>query len=256
MSEKITELVMILDRSGSMSGLEGDTIGGYNSLIEKQKKEEGECKVTTVLFDDQYKLLYDREDISNIKKLTDKQYYARGCTALLDAIGKTINNIDKSKEDGSQVLVMIITDGLENASHEYSFNKIKKMIEERKDKGWKFTFLGANIDAVEAASNIGIDSDDAAGYVNDKQGIHINFQVMNKAVSSYRKCNKIDKDYLDEVRENKKEKDQKANEQEDKNASTKTCNKDSVKNHLTKNLMDAVIFEDDPEDDEAEEVIF
>ena len=153
MKNNLTEMVFILDRSGSMCGLEGDTIGGFNSMIDNQKKQEGEALVTTVLFDNEYELLHDRVKLSEIKKMTDKEYYVRGCTALLDAVGRTISHISMirkyiRKEDIPQnTIIAITTDGMENASHEYNYEQIKKMIEEKKKDGWEFLFIGANIDA-------------------------------------------------------------------------------------------------------------
>ena len=162
MKKGLTELVMILDRSGSMSGLEADTIGGFNSLIDKQKKEEGEAYVSVVLFDDRSEVLYDRVDIRKIEPMNDKQYYVRGCTALLDAVGGAIHHISTvhkyaRKEDVPEKTIFIITtDGMENASHQYTYEKVRRMIERRKEQyHWEFMFLGANIDAVKEAKQAG-----------------------------------------------------------------------------------------------------
>ena len=163
MRENLTELVFILDRSGSMSGLEADTIGGFNSMIKKQQKEEGEAIVSTVLFDDQCEVLHDRVEISKIKKMTEDDYYVRGCTALLDAVGGAIHHIGnihkyaREEDRPAKTLFIITTDGLENASHRYTFKDIKRMIERQKEKyNWEFLFLGANIDAIEVTGNMGI----------------------------------------------------------------------------------------------------
>lgn len=195
MKKGLTEVVFILDRSGSMSGLEADTIGGFNSLLEKQKKEEGEALVTTVLFDDQVEVLYDRVDIKKSESMTDKQYYVRGCTALLDAIGETVHNINKAqkamaeKDRPEKTMFVITTDGMENASREYDYDKVKKMIEKKKAKNnWEFLFLGANIDAVEVAGKFGIAANRAVNYKCDSAGTARNFGALSKAVSSVRRA--------------------------------------------------------------------
>lgn len=199
MKENLTELVFILDRSGSMSGLESDTIGGYNSLIAKQKKEKGEAIVTTVLFDDRMKMIHNRMPIELVKKLTKKDYYVGGCTALLDAVGETIDHIwsehKKLKKDErpAKTLFVITTDGLENASKKYSFKDIKKMIEKQKEKhNWEFLFLGANIDAIEVAGSMGISADRAANYHCDSEGTALNYSVLGAAISRARKCENAD----------------------------------------------------------------
>ncbi len=193
MNKNLTEIVYILDRSGSMSGLEKDTIGGYNSFLEKQKHETGEAVVTTVLFDDKYDIIHDRVDIKKIKPLTSKEYYARGMTALLDAIGKTINHIGGRHKNAldsevpEKTIVVITTDGLENASCEFSLKKVKTMIERQKKKyGWEFIFLGANIDAIDVAKGVGIDEDRAATYYADDVGTEINFRAIGNVVSHIR----------------------------------------------------------------------
>jgi uncharacterized protein YegL len=193
MKKGLTELVFILDRSGSMSGLESDTIGGYNSLLEKQKKEPGECIITTVLFDDKYELLHDRINIKGILPITVKEYYVRGSTALLDAIGRTINKVGNAQkntaeeERAEKVMVVITTDGMENASREYDYCKVRQMIERQKEKyGWEFIFLGANIDAVETAARFGISADRAANYHADSEGVRLNYRAVSDAVSSFR----------------------------------------------------------------------
>lgn len=192
-NKNLTEMVFILDRSGSMAGLENDTIGGYNSLIKKQKKEQGEAVVTLVLFDDQYELVYDHADINKIKPLTNREYYARGMTALLDAVGKTITQVQNrhqtalENEIPNKTMVVIITDGYENASKEFNLNKIKQMIEtQKKDCEWEFLFLGANIDAVSAAADIGISADRAVTYQPDEEGTRMNFDSLNSVAECVR----------------------------------------------------------------------
>jgi uncharacterized protein YegL len=201
-----TELVFILDRSGSMSGLESDTIGGYNSLLSKQRTEEGIAIVTTVLFDDKFELLHDRLDIKGVSDITDKDYYVRGSTALLDAIGKTINKIGnvqkytKPEMRADKVLVIITTDGMENSSVEYSYDHIKMMIDRQKTQyGWEFIFLGANIDALATAQRFGIDASRAANYHADKMGTHLNYSTLNKTVSKFRSEAKIDDDWKTDI---------------------------------------------------------
>ena len=190
MKKGLTELVFILDRSGSMSGLESDTIGGFNGMIEKQRKSVGEANVTTVLFDDHYELIHDRFPLEAVSPLTDKDYYARGCTALLDAVGKTICkmiNVQKRlPEDrkAEKVIFVITTDGLENASKEYKYGEIRRMIRQQKEEyGWEFLFLGANMDAVQEAGKFGIGEDRSATYKNDSEGVAKNFRVMEKVIS-------------------------------------------------------------------------
>ena len=195
MKENLTELVFILDRSGSMSGLEADTIGGFNSMIKKQQKEDGEAVVSTVLFDDKIDVIHDRVNISKIEKLTEDDYYVRGCTALLDAVGRAIHHIGnvqkyaRDEDRPAKTLFVITTDGLENASREYTFKDIKRMIERQKEKyNWEFLFLGANIDAIEVAGNMGISRERAANYNCDAMGTALNYSVLEKAVSKIRKC--------------------------------------------------------------------
>ena len=195
MRKNLTEIVFILDRSGSMSGLEADTIGGYNSLIERQKKEEGEAYISTVLFDDTCEVLHDRVSLDKIKPMTDKEYYVRGCTALLDAIGGAIHHIGnvhkyaREEDRPEKTLFIITTDGQENASHRYTYEKVKHMVERQKEKfGWEFLFLGANIDAIAEAGRFGIKADRAVNYNCDSVGTEVNFKALNKAVSSVRCC--------------------------------------------------------------------
>ena len=195
MKEKnnVTELVFILDRSGSMAGLESDTIGGFNAMIEKQRKEDGECYVSTVLFDNDSEILHDRVKLSEIKPMTDSDYTVRGCTALIDAIGSTINHIGdihkyaRPEDVPEHTVFVITTDGMENASHKYTSEAVKKMIQDRKGKsGWEFLFIGANIDAVETAAQYGIDSDRAVNYNADKMGTKVVYDSIAKAVSGVR----------------------------------------------------------------------
>ena len=203
------ELVFILDRSGSMSGLEKDTIGGYNSMLQKQRKsEKGEVYVTTVLFDDRYELLYDRVSLNKMKSITEKEYYVRGSTALLDAVGKTISQVKanqnslKKNERAKKVMFVIITDGEENASKEYTAEKVKKMIEEqKKTEKWEFLFLGANIDAVSTAKRFGIDSSRAVRYNSDSIGTKKNFEVLNEAVEEVRSGRELTKSWKQEIEE-------------------------------------------------------
>lgn len=197
MKNKVTELVYILDRSGSMSGLESETIGGYNSMIKKQMEEDGagNLLVSTVLFDNEVEVLHDRMPVDKIKPITDKEYYVRGCTALLDAIGSSINHIKKEHKNMNEedvpekVLFIITTDGMENASREYSYKKIKKMIEHQKEKkNWEFIFLGANIDAISVAESFGVSKNRAVRYECDSYGTSLNFNVMSNVISKARKC--------------------------------------------------------------------
>ena len=194
MRKGLTEVVFILDRSGSMSGLESDTIGGFNSMIEKQKKEKGEAYISTILFDDQSEVLYDRIPVAKVEPMNDNQYFVRGCTALLDAIGGAIHHISnvhkyaREEDRPEKTLFIITTDGMENASRTYSYKKVKKMVEHEKEKyGWEFLFLGANIDAIETAGRFGISADRSVNYVCDSVGTTLNYRVLGETVSSFRK---------------------------------------------------------------------
>ena len=188
----ITEAVFILDRSGSMGGLENDTIGGFNSMIEKQKKQEGEAYVTTVLFDGDVETLHDRIPVCEVAPLTEKDYYVRGCTALLDAIGMTVEHIEKvhryqRREDVPENTVFVITtDGLENASRKFDSATVKKLIEKKKADGWEFLFIGANIDAVETAAKVGIGADRAVNYHADACGTAVLFDTVSEAIEDVR----------------------------------------------------------------------
>lgn len=207
MKKNMTELVFILDKSGSMSGLEKDTIGGYNSMLTKQQAIEGDCRITTVLFNHNYELLHDRIDIRAVGSITLEEYKVGGSTALLDAIGKTIqkiSNVQKhTAEDYSaeKVMFVIITDGEENSSRKYSVGEIKTAIERQKTKyGWEFVFLGANIDAIETADNFGIAADRAIDYIADSEGTKLNYKVMERTVTSFRESGAITEDLFDEIR--------------------------------------------------------
>ena len=196
MKKNLIEIVFILDRSGSMAGLESDTIGGFNSLIAKQKKEEGQALVTTVLFDDRSEVLHDRVPLERIRPMTEDDYYVRGCTALLDALGETIHRIAtihkyaREEDRPEKTLFIITTDGKENASKHYSYDKVKQMVEKEKSKyGWEFLFLGANIDALDVAGRMGISSDRAANYHSDEEGTALNYSVLSDAVAAVR-CNR------------------------------------------------------------------
>ncbi len=199
MKNNITELVFILDRSGSMAGLEKDTIGGFNAMIEKQKKEEGGCFVSTVLFDNVSEVLHDRVKLEDIKPMTDREYTVRGCTALIDAIGGAIHHIGnihkyaRPEDVPEHTMFVITTDGMENASQRYSSEQVKGMIERQKEKyGWEFLFIGANIDAVETAKRYGIAEDRAVNYNADSEGTGILYESVACAVSQVRKCAPLD----------------------------------------------------------------
>ena len=193
MKKNLTEIVFILDRSGSMSGLEQDTIGGFNSLIEKQKKEDGEAYISTVLFDHISEVLHDRVDLKKIKPMTEDEYYVRGSTALLDAVGGAINHIGNvhkyaRKEDvPEKTIFVIMTDGYENASRRYDYDEIRRMITRQKKKyGWEFMFLGANIDVISEARKFGVDEEMAVEFLNDKKGTAVSYDAICGAVSNCR----------------------------------------------------------------------
>ncbi|MBQ3394521.1 MAG: VWA domain-containing protein [Oscillospiraceae bacterium] len=208
MNNNLTEMVFVLDRSGSMHGLEADTIGGFNSLIDKQKKEEGDALVSMVLFDDYSEVIYDRVDIKKIEPLTDKQYTVRGCTALIDAIGGAVHHIGnvhkyaREEDRPAKTVFVIITDGMENASVEYSQKRVKEMIERQKEKyGWEFMFLGANIDAVSTARDYGIARDRAVRYRSDRRGTRMNYEAVSTVMSSVRAGREVDRNWSASIAE-------------------------------------------------------
>lgn len=198
MKKGLTELVFIIDRSGSMYGLEEDTIGGFNSMLEKQRNGEGDVYVSTVLFNNDSVVIHDRENIKKVEKMNDRQYEAGGCTALLDAVGGAIHHIGnvhkyaRKSDVPKNTLFVIITDGMENASYRYNVRQVKSMIKRQKERyGWEFVFLGANIDAISAASDIGIDEERAVKYCCDEQGTELNFKTIETIVSSVRESSEI-----------------------------------------------------------------
>ena len=211
MKKNLTELVFILDRSGSMAGLEGDTIGGFNAMIEKQRRQDGECFVSTVLFDNVSEVLHDRVELKKIKPMTDKDYTVRGCTALIDAIGGAIHHIGNihkyaRREDVPEHTVFVITtDGMENASHIYSSDQVRAMIEKQKRKyGWEFLFIGANIDAVETAARYGISEDRAVNYHADSIGTQVLYESVSNVVGCVRANKSIEEDWSISIEEDYK----------------------------------------------------
>lgn len=218
MKNNITELVFILDRSGSMAGLESDTIGGFNSMLEKQKKQDGTCYVSTVLFDNESYVLHDRVMLGKVPAMTDRDYTVRGCTALVDAIGEAIHHIEsihkyaRPEDVPEHTMFIITTDGQENASHRYTAEQVRKMIEQSKEKGWEFLFIGANIDAVETAARYGINKDRAVNYNADCEGTHILYETVSNAVCKVRAkahleanwSNSINEDYQRRGKKSKK----------------------------------------------------
>jgi len=197
MRKNLTEIVFILDRSGSMAGLEKDTIGGFNSLIQKQRREAGEALISTVLFDNYSEVIHDRVSLDQIRDMTEKEYFVRGCTALLDAVGGAVRHIGnvhkyaRVEDRPEKTLFVITTDGMENASREYTYEKVRKMIEEKKEMGWEFLFLGANIDAAKEAARFGISRDYAADYVCDEAGTQLNFEAIDEAICEVRAARPI-----------------------------------------------------------------
>lgn len=194
MRENLTELVFVLDKSGSMSGLEKDTIGGFNSMLDKQREEDGDVVISTVLFDDRMQIIHDRAKLDKIANLTAGDYQVGGCTALLDALGNTIRHINKVQkalpedERPAKTMFVITTDGQENSSRDFTYDKIRKMVEKKQEKkGWEFLFLGANMDAISAAADIGIKANRASNYCCDAVGTAVNYSALSKAVSRVRK---------------------------------------------------------------------
>ena len=207
MNKNRTELVFILDRSGSMRGLEKDTIGGYNSMLERQRTEGGECVITTVLFDNRYELLHDRIDARAVRPITEREYTVGGSTALLDAIGATIHKIAAAQKNtarhyrADKVMFVIITDGGENSSRSYTTAQVRDMIQRQKCRySWEFIFLGANMDAVETAGQFGIGADRAVDYVPDSRGTELNFRMMSDTVAAFRANGAVPSACLDEIR--------------------------------------------------------
>ena len=192
MKKDLTRMIFVLDKSGSMSGLEKDTIGGFNSLIEKQRKETGEARVTTVLFNDRVAFVHDNADIKDVPLLTSKEYYVCGCTAMLDAIGSVIKKAEaddattSENEKAEKTVVIITTDGMENSSKEFSYEKVRKLIDAKKEDGWEFIFLGANIDVESEASKLGIDKDNSVTYRRDSQGVETNYECLDMAMKEIR----------------------------------------------------------------------
>ena len=215
MKKNLTEIVFILDRSGSMAGLERDTIGGFNAIIEKQRREAGEAIISTVLFDNYSEVIHDRVTLENVPQLTEKEYYVRGCTALLDAVGGAIHHIGnvhkyaRAEDRPEKTIFVITTDGFENASHRYSYEKVKAQITHQKEKyGWEFLFLGANIDAAREAARFGIDADRAANYHADSIGTGVIYEAVSETVCNFRASRpmeagwkrKIDEDFRKRAR--------------------------------------------------------
>ncbi len=204
----ITEMVFIIDRSGSMSGLERDTIGGFNSMINRQKDVEGECFVSTILFDDRSEVLHDRIKLSDVPEMTEKEYFVRGCTALFDAVGGAVHHIGnihkyaRPEDVPEKTIFIITTDGMENASHHYDAHTVRRMIERQKGKyGWEFLFIGANIDAVAEAGKIGIESNRAANYKATGRGTQQLYNVVERTVKQYRNCCTIDDRWSEDIQD-------------------------------------------------------
>ncbi len=211
MKKDFTEIVFILDRSGSMAGLERDTIGGFNAMLEKQQKTQGEAVLSTVLFDNFCEIVHDRVNVKKVKPMTEDTYFVRGCTALLDAIGGAIHHIGNvhkyaREEDVPEHTVFVITtDGMENASRHYDFQTVKKMIRRQQEKyGWEFLFLGANIDAVETARSMGIGADRAVNYHADAAGTQLNYQAVSDAICQVRECRPLSADWKKSIDEDYK----------------------------------------------------
>ena len=211
MRKNLTEIVFILDRSGSMSGLERDTIGGFNSLIEKQKKEAGTALISTVLFDDRREVLHDRVDLDKIKPMTDKEYYVRGSTALLDALGEAIHHIGnvhkyaRDEDRPEKTMFIIMTDGYENSSTNYRYSHIKRMVKRQKEKyGWEFMFIGANMDAISEAEKFGISEDRAVEYISDEIGTGVCYGAINMAITEMRACRPMSANWKNDIENDRK----------------------------------------------------
>ena len=208
MKDNLTELVFILDRSGSMRGLEADTIGGFNAMLDKQRAEPGEALVSTVLFDSECQVIHDRVPLDRVPALTEREYYVRGCTALLDAIGGAVHHIGnvhkyaRPEDVPARTLFVITTDGMENASRRYSSDRVKQMIQHQKARyGWEFLFLGANIDAVETAGHFGIAPDRAVNYRSDPRGTRLNYEVLSRTIGHFRANAPIAEDWASDIQE-------------------------------------------------------
>jgi uncharacterized protein YegL len=208
MNNNLTELVFILDRSGSMAGLETDTIGGFNAMVEKQKKEEGEAHLSAVLFSSESSVLYDRVDVRKVEPMTERQYFVGGCTALLDAIGSAVHHIAnvhkyaREEDRPAKTVFVITTDGMENASSRFTYDEVKKLIERQREQyGWEFLFLGANMDAVSAARRFGIREDRAVRYEPDRRGTALNYKVVGETISRVRCGRSIEADWKAEIEE-------------------------------------------------------
>ena len=206
MKKGLTELVFILDESGSMSGMEADTIGGFNSMIEKQRREAGEALVSTVLFDSEIDVIHDRVRLADVPPLTEADYFVRGCTALLDAVGgavhhiRTVHRYIREEDRPEKTIFVITTDGMENASHRYTSDEVKAMVKRQKEKyGWEFLFLGANIDAVETAARFGISEDRAVDFISDRQGQALNYAGVSEAVRTVRACRPLTRDWKQNI---------------------------------------------------------
>lgn len=204
----LTEIVFLLDRSGSMGGLESDTVGGFNSMLHKQKQECGRAWVTTLLFDDRCEVLHDRRDIREVADITEKEYYVRGSTALLDALGGAVTRISAihqralPRERPAKTIFIVTTDGMENASREYTYPQVKKLVSQMQEKEhWEFLFLGANMDAISAAGSFGIRADRAVRYTPDAKGVELNFEAVGAAIASFRKNKKLDASWKAEIEE-------------------------------------------------------
>ena len=207
MKDNLTELVFILDRSGSMRGLEADTIGGFNAMLDKQRAEPGEALVSTVLFDSECQVIHDRVPLDRVPALTEREYYVRGCTALLDAIGGAVHHIGnvhkyaRPEDVPAHTMFVITTDGMENASHRYTYDQIKSLIEEKKAKGWEFLFVAANIDAAATAARVGISAERTANYRSDKAGTHLLYQMLSAPISAARGGRAIDRAWAETLEE-------------------------------------------------------
>ena len=208
MNGNLTEIVFILDRSGSMAGLEDDTIGGFNAMVEKQKKEPGEAVLSAVLFSNDNTVIYDRTDIRKVEPLTDRQYFVGGSTALLDAIGGAVHHIGnvhkyaREEDRPAKTVFVITTDGMENASRRYSYFQVQRMVKRQQERyGWEFLFLGANMDAISAARSFGIREDRAVRYACDSAGTSLNFEVASKTIARVRSGQEIEADWCAEIEE-------------------------------------------------------